>query len=118
MSIISDLADRLKTTSRATVARTDRTARNQLVEAARLAQVRVAIRRDGDSLVAEVLSPEEGEVQRVRGVVFRACNQLKVGLDTLTGGTIETTELEDDIADLRDIISELETYARELEPTT
>ncbi len=87
-------------------------ARTRLIEAARRANVRVKVRRQGDTVCATVLTSEEGDAQHERDTIFRAVNHLKRGLETLTAGTIETEGLDDDIDDLRDIIHTLEENAR------
>lgn len=115
MSIITTLADQLRTDGVTQHADEDRIARTQLIEAAKLAGVRVTIiKRDGGGLEARALSPEQGEAQRVRGVVFHAINKIKGGLTTLTSGAIDTDPIQDEITDLRELIEDLEEYTREL----
>lgn len=115
MNVIVTLAEQLSESGTAKHDAEDRVARTQLVEAAKLAGVRVTIVKCVDGgLEARALSPEQGEAQRVRGVVFHAVNKMKQGLGTLTSGAIDTEPISDEVQDLRELIEDLEEYAREL----
>lgn len=100
--------------------RSVRSCRTKLIEAARTADVRIAMKRvverdpDFEKVVATVLSPEEAEKQQERDVIFRSVNRIRTGLDILTSGQIDTTPINDEVLDLKDIADELEEYARQI----
>jgi len=114
--MFAELKDALLKEGSASITITDdtpiRIARGRLIEAAKRANVRVQLRRQNDSVTATVLSPEEGDAQRERDIIFRAVNHIKRGIETLDAGTIDTEGMQEEIDDLKDIVHTLEEDAR------
>jgi hypothetical protein len=116
--LVKDLTSRGETSLEVTDSRPVRVCRTQLIEAARRANVRIAMTRNagaaGTFIEARVLDETEAELQRIRDTIFRGVNRIRTGLEILTSGTIDTEPITDQVEDLKEIVNELEEYAKDL----
>ncbi len=116
----TDLVDALRDKGNVTVAVGDRTVdstRFLLKEAANRAKVRISMKtfKNPEHVIrARVLNSEDDEKQYTRDTIFRAVNHIRSEIEVLDSGAIDTSEIDEDIEDLKDIANSLEEYAREL----